>query len=406
MTDKQRLELRQSEIRARMAELAAADATEETRSEIGTLSAEYQSNESRINAAIIAGDAPEPVITPTGDAATSELMRIINGASVGEIYKAVLEQRSTDGATRELQAHFGLAPNQVPLELLYSDQLETRAAATIAGDVEADQSGILPVVFPASVSAYLGIAQPTVPVGQQVYPVMVTGATAHTPAPGAAADESTGAFQTYSLEGRRVQASFRYRREDAAKFPGLDAALRQNLSDALMDKLDNLNVNDEDNGLLGTNGLADPTNPTGDADFADYVNLVYGSVDGIYAPMATDVRVLMPIAAYRHAGATYRNASVDRTALDRMREIAGGVRASTHIADAATDGAAGTQDQTIITRKGMRGDFVNPLWQGITIIPDEITAADNGEIKLTAVLMANRRMLRAAGFGRHEVQTA
>ena len=57
MTDKQRLELRQSEIRSKLAELAAAETTDETRSEINVLGSEYGGNETRLRALLIAADA-------------------------------------------------------------------------------------------------------------------------------------------------------------------------------------------------------------------------------------------------------------------------------------------------------------------------------------------------------------
>ena len=68
MTDKQRLELRNSEIRSRLATLGAEDATEDAKVEIGKLSEEYGSNETRIRAFMVANDVPvltTTTITPT-----------------------------------------------------------------------------------------------------------------------------------------------------------------------------------------------------------------------------------------------------------------------------------------------------------------------------------------------------
>ena len=63
MTDKQKLELRQSTIRSRLAELGAAEGTEDGKAEIDTLAVEYGSNETRMRAFLIAND--EPVETTT-----------------------------------------------------------------------------------------------------------------------------------------------------------------------------------------------------------------------------------------------------------------------------------------------------------------------------------------------------
>ena len=49
-------------------------------------------------------------------------------------------------------------------------------------------------------------------------------------------------------------------------------------------------------------------------------------------------------------------------------------------------------------RLGMRSDYVQPLWMGVTIIIDEVTGSGKGEIEVTAVLLTNTKILRAAGF--------
>ena len=62
MTDAQKLALRASEIRTRLAELAGIEEiTDEQRAEIGTLRVEYATVETRAQAAIVAADEPKPV---------------------------------------------------------------------------------------------------------------------------------------------------------------------------------------------------------------------------------------------------------------------------------------------------------------------------------------------------------
>ena len=67
-------------------------------------------------------------------------------------------------------------------------------------------------VFPGSVTEFLNIDKPTVPVGTYLIPVITTSATVHSPAEGAAAAETTGAFSSVCplvdpVPG--LQASFR-----------------------------------------------------------------------------------------------------------------------------------------------------------------------------------------------------
>ena len=69
MTNRQKLELRQSEIRSRLADLGAAESTDEAKTEIDTLSTEYSANESRIRAHMVADDSPVESVTERKDRA-------------------------------------------------------------------------------------------------------------------------------------------------------------------------------------------------------------------------------------------------------------------------------------------------------------------------------------------------
>ena len=44
--------------------------------------------------------------------------------------------------------------------------------------------------------------------------------------------------------------------------------------------------------------------------------------------------------------------------------------------------------------------MVQPVWQGPTLIVDEVTRADSGEIVLTIVGLFAQKLVRAAGFAR------
>ena len=57
-------------------------------------------------------------------------------------------------------------------------------------------------------------------------------------------------------------------------------------------------------------------------------------------------------------------------------------------------------------RLGMRRDMVAAIWEGITLIPDEITKAKSGEIVVTAVMLHAVKILRAGGFYKQQTQHA
>ena len=256
-------------------------------------------------------------------------------------------------------------------------------------------------MFPQSAAAFMAVPQPTVAVGEAIYPVLTAALTVGTPAENAEQDETTGAFTADVLSPSRLQAAFFYSREDRARFAGMDAALRQNLSDGLADGLDKQIIAGV-NGLLGTGGLTAPEAPTVTATFASYRGLVYDSavIDGRYASGAADVRLLLGAETYAHAAAQYRGNNADDSALDSLMRVSGGVRVSAHIP------AAATNDQSLIIRKGGRMDAVAPVWEGVTVIPDEVTKAKAGQIVITAVMLYAVKILRSDGFGRKAVQLA
>ena len=226
MTRKQKLELRASEIRTRLAELGGLDEhTDETRSEMDKLRNEYGDTERNIGALTVAADEPETIEKRSED---RELDALIADSSLGTIFGNIIEHRATDGREAELQKHYGLAGDQVPLALL-----EARAVTPAPTNVGTNQSEIIPGVFPQSCAAFIGVDMPTVGVGEAVYPVLTTNADVGTPAENAAQGETTGSFSAEVLSPSRLQASFFYSREDRARFAGMDSALRMNLGTAV-----------------------------------------------------------------------------------------------------------------------------------------------------------------------------
>ena len=92
--------------------------------------------------------------------------------------------------------------------------------------------------------------------------------------------------------------------------------------------------------------------------------------------------------------------NVDRTALDRLMEITGGVRVSAHVP------AAASNKQEAVIRLGNNPDMTAPIWENIAIIPDEVTKAAAGQIVLTAVMLHAVKLLRSDGYYKLETQHA
>ena len=297
----------------------------------------------------------------------------------------------SDGVIAEVQKERGLAPNDIPTEML---MVEHRAVTPAPGDVGQNQSDITGFVFPQSVASFLAIQSPIVPVGDGTFPVLTSDPAAGTPAENAAQAETTGAFTADVLTPGRIQASFFWSREDAARMAGMGDALREALQGGIADKLDS-------EILVGTNGLLTGTNLDNHAQaaastYADYTaKLLYARVDGKFAFDLADIRVVMGAETFGNA-ASKLPTNGEENALARIRNDSSGVRVSTHVP------AAAGMKQNAVVRRGTRRDMVAPVWGAVTLIPDEITLAGKGQIQLTAVLLYAAKLLRAGGFYKQE----
>ena len=411
MTKRMKLLLEQSEKRQKLNGLLALDEmTDEQRGEMETLTARMQQLEPELRASIVAEAAAETRDrTEFGDNPEGrELRALVNDASAGAIFAATLEHRTTDGRTAELQQHFGLAPNQVPLAMLRGP-VEARAVTPAPGDVGTNQSAIVPGVFPASCAAFLGVDMPTVPVGEAVFPVLATNAVVGVPAEGVVPSgtgldtegATTGSFTADVLSPGRLQAAFFYSREDRARFAGMDAALRMNLSEALSDKLDQQILNGTE-GLLNGTVLANH-NVSAVTSYATYrAEFGYGRVDGIYATGIGDIRMVVGSATYGHMAGQFRSTNAgDRAAVEDLIDVTGGVKVSAHV-----PAVSNANKQNAVIRLGMRRDMVAPIWEGVTLIPDEVTKASSGQIVVTAVMLHAIKLLRAGGFYKQQSQHA
>ena len=387
MTTVQKIQIRMSETREKLNDLMdAANADEIALRD--TLSAELKAHEAELRTAI-ADDAPP------GSPESREWSDLQDRFDVGEMFTNVMEHRTSSGTIAEIQSERGIGANDIPTEML----MEHRAVTPAPTDTGQTQNQIGGYVFPASVAAFLGVPSPVVPVGDQTFPVLTSDPAAGTPAENDPQTETTGEFSADVLSAGRIQASFFWSREDAGRMAGMSDALMEALQGGLGDKLDS-EIMRGANGLLTLTNLPNH-NVSSETGFADYVSqFAYSRVDGRFAGSVQDVRVVMGTGSYAHAGGEYRHANADDVALDRLIQITGGVRVSAHV-----PAVSGTKQNNIV-RLGNRRDMVAPVWGSTTLIPDEVTLAANGQVKLTAVLLHAVKILRKGGFYKQQVQVS
>jgi len=372
--------------------------TDEQTAELERLTGEAQGLEKRFRAALTAEAAAdeeaERRLQDGSRPEDRELRGLVEAASLADIVSAAVTRSQTDGQTAELQRHLGIGAADVPLELLR----ETRAVTPVTTATGATEAEVVQPVFADGDLDWLRVGRETVESGQAVFPVLTTRPSVSAPVVNStAAPETTGAFTAAALEPERTQCSFFFRRSDAVKFRGMEQSLRAALSSALSEDLDRLFQAELVKAAAG-GGLGPAVDiKAGVADFAAYKTLGAGQVDGRYAAMKTDIRLLTGAAAYSHADTAYQSTG-DTSALAALMAETGGVRVSPHVA------AAANSKQDIFVRKGGRRDAVTAVWQGVQLVYDEVTRAPQGEIAITAFMLSARAVLRADGFARMAAQ--
>ena len=325
-----------------------------------------------------------------GTPETREWSDLSSRFDLGEMFTNVMEHRASAGAIAEVQSERGLGGNDMPTEML----MEKRDVTAAPADVGQNQSMIEGYVFANSVAAFLGIPSPIVPVGDATFPVLTSDPAAGTPAENAAQAETDGTFTADVLTPGRIQASFFWSREDAARMMGMGDALQEALQGGIADKLDS-------EIMQGTNGLLTGTNLSNHAraaasNYAHYVEqLMYARVDGRFAADLADIRVVMGSDTFANAS-TKLPTNGEENALARIRNDSAGVRVSAHVPDESGN------KQDALVRRGTRRDMVAPVWGAVTLIPDEITLAGKGQIQLTAVMLHAVKILRTGGFYKQE----
>ena len=314
----QRLALKVSELRAKAnaAILALNESTDDTKATelteaMKAATGDLTEVEQRHTAAVEAETAIDRTegerFGTEPDSEARERNGLVERANLGAIFAAAVENRHTDGAEHEVQAAHGLGSNAVPLAMLRLP-VESRAVTTAPAEVGQTQAAIVPPIFADGDAAFLGVRMPTVASGSAAYPVLTNRPTVGGPHDASQeVDESDGAFTAESLDPERLQASFFWRRVDAAKFRGMADALRSALSNGLSEAMDAQVIAAivADVGRTDAGAVAET--------FATYRSkLVYGRLDGRFASSESGIRLLAGAPTVAHMAGQYRGNSGGR----------------------------------------------------------------------------------------------
>lgn len=413
MVKSKKIALQLSEVRQELAQLNAKDELgDNDRARMGELSKRYAELETEYRAAAIVEDADEAETKETerrtGDGGEATELRALYGeAELGAYLRAAADGAALDGREAELNAELKLGGGiTIPYEVLderAEDRIEDRADANAGtpATTSVAQRPTMARVFAQTSASWLGVSMPMVAAGRENYPVFATGVEGETVAKGGTTDAFAATFTPNLIAPSRLQARYRFAIEDAATFRGMENDLRRDMRMALGVGLDKDIIQ---TGFLGASGLANPADPSSIASWEDAAKAVIERPDGVYALGTEDVKILFGQATYQHLALLFRNdseAGPTESGLDYIRRLSGGVRLSAHVP------AASSNIQASIVTLGMEaGAAVNATWQGLRIIRDEVTRANEGEVVLTCVMLRGFAITRAARFKRVEWKLA
>ena len=369
--------------------------------QLNALTEKHQGLESRYRAEIIK-ESEEQQLEAAGGGATperAEIRRLVERASIADFLAESEGGPTVTGASLELRrAILGADENRgwLPLELL-----ESRAdtVTNVAGANQSNQQPIAPRVFAHGALSFLGVMQPSVPVGQTSFPTLTGGTTGDIRSEGIEVDGAAASITNKPINPVRLTASYSYGIETLQRVEGFEEALRGDVESVLQNQLDYLGINGQAavnnvspafEGLL--TAIDKPDDPGMVSMATDYLDSFTQAVDGKYAMSDEQVRLLVASDVYRHAV----KQKVTDNVLLRDYLPPGRFRVSANL-PAADD----TIGQAISFAAGApaRG-FIMPIWAGVQLISDPYTGAKKGQRQLMALLFVGGVMADASPYKR------
>lgn len=405
MTPRQKLEIRASEIRTKLSELAGLDElSDEQRGEIGTLRTEYQDVETRIQAITVAEDEPTRTPVDTGDGEGRELRELRERVEFGAYVGAALETRGVNGAAAEYNEHLGLGADRVPMEFI-APPLEQRAA--VDGDAARTQSSWIDRLFADTAAMALGITTMSVEPGISSVPVLGSNADPKQRARTQDADTATISATVTEIKPSRNAVHAEYSIEDDARLPGLAEAIRRDLSAAMVEKIDRTVFVGDDSATgteadivgLDTASIGEVTLTQAAKVKADEVLKLFAAlIDGKFAASMADLNLVATVGSNTLWLGTIHNAAAENQTIAQFLRANGASWTTRGEIEAAT--TAGKFGGFIGLRRGIANAALACVWSSGRLTVDPYSKAKSGEVLLTLDYLWGFKIPRAENWRR------
>ncbi|SDL79902.1 phage major capsid protein [Paracoccus chinensis] len=405
MLDSVKIARRQSEIRQQLAGLVGKDnpTDEETRS-MEALDAEYRSNETRYRAALIAEDserreAGEELETRSG----REWAELVANFEMRQVVAALEEGRSLSGQTaeivQEMRSQGGYRGIPVPLAAL--EQRELVAGTTTSADSPKPVTvrPMIDRIFPASVASRLGGEVINITQGAIAIPVATAGAVAGwAPTEGAnvPGPQKFGFTERMLEPDHTLGVHMRITRKALKQAgDGLEQAIRRDMNAAVQTELDRAilmgsGANGEPLGIItGADDYGIAVSPVdAAASWAAFRAAAVAFMDGNLVKSPGDIRMGFNPEIW----ADLDDALIAGTAVSQWDRLVKHIPAG-QIALAPTlpEGTA-----VLTTNTGGIAPFYVGIWGGLDLIRDPYSDAQNGTLRLTALMTADVTVARGS----------
>ena len=247
----------------------------------------------------------------------------------------------------------------------------------------------------------------SVEAGVASYPVTTAGASAAQRGRSEDAADAAWAVGVTEIKPTRNAVRLVFSVEDAARIPGLEAALTRDLRMALTEGIDRaIFIGDagasessaDITGLTTANITEATITQTNKVKGPETLTAFTGMVDGIHAASLGDLRVVAAIGAWRLWETTVINSGADNMTLAAfMREAGLSWSSRGSIEDNTANGDFGA---FVGRSRGISGAAVAPVWEAGELIRDPYSAAAGGEVALTLSYLWGFALPRAANFQR------
>lgn len=402
MLDSVKIAKRQSEIRQKLAELAGKETPDETEiRSMGDLDREYQTNETRYRAALIAEDterreAGAELETRSG----KEWADLIGGYELRQAVLALDEGRTLTGKTAEVVQELRNAGGYrgVPVPLM---ALEQRAGETVSTGTP-DPKATMPIIdrlFPTSVAARIGVQSVNINAGSVEWPVATAGAVAGWAATETGSVGDATAFTTSEktlAPNNTLGAHMRITRKALKQSgDGLEQAIRRDLSAAIGAALDaavfnGTGASGQPLGIIAgasTYGITS-TAVSAVATWATIRAQIIAFITGNAASSPSDVRVAFGPTVWGDLDDTL----ITGTAVseyDRLtRQIPAGNIALANVLNPST--------AVLATSAGGVAPAFLGIWGGVDLIRDPYSDAQSGGLRLTGLVTADVTVARGS----------